>query len=327
MSGSLNTGAECSYFNLRDTREWTKKQPRGTLPSEVNSGTGTEGRMTANQVVAYNLRVARTYRGLNQEEAAERLEPYLGTRWSRATFSNAERSIDGKRIKQFSADEIVAFSLAFELPIAWFFVPPEEDPWGRLPTISAPVEVPGRQLVAAEELLDRVVDLGDASMRFHSRLDEVAGSFRLRHAVLFGLKCWRAARELRRSDHVRAIPARPEVQPDLDRLIEQGRQMSDEEFSQALRTYGEALQASTSVDHELVRDYAVERLLEVLPDHDDATVRRLLELREKLPQASFEIVREQILEGAGLLQGPTGYAISELERQNVAEQEQEGGQQ
>jgi len=80
--------------------------------------------LTANQLVALNLRLARHLRGWTQAEAAEKLEPFLGVLWSRASFSVAEHSIDGKRIRHFSADEILAFALAFELPISWFLLPP-----------------------------------------------------------------------------------------------------------------------------------------------------------------------------------------------------------
>lgn len=80
--------------------------------------------LTPNQVIAFNLAQARALRGWTQEEAAERLEPYLGTRWSKVTFSTAERSVIGKRVRNFDADEIAAFALAFDLPIAWFFTPP-----------------------------------------------------------------------------------------------------------------------------------------------------------------------------------------------------------
>ena len=37
--------------------------------------------LSANKVVAHGLKVARILRGWTQEEAAERLEPYLGVRW------------------------------------------------------------------------------------------------------------------------------------------------------------------------------------------------------------------------------------------------------
>lgn len=60
-------------------------------------------------------------------QAAERLEPFLGQRWSKATFSAAERSFDHpERIRQFTADELTAFAAAFELPVPFFFLPPDE---------------------------------------------------------------------------------------------------------------------------------------------------------------------------------------------------------
>lgn len=83
--------------------------------------------MDPNQVVAYNLARARQLRGLTQDEAAAALEPFLGVRWSKASFSQAERSVAGKFVRRFDAEEIVAFARAFEVPITWFFLPPP--PW------------------------------------------------------------------------------------------------------------------------------------------------------------------------------------------------------
>src|ERR1700674_492883 len=77
-----------------------------------------------NQVVALNVARARALRGWTQEEAATALAPYLGTRWSTASFSAVERSTAGTRVKQFSADELVALSRGFGLPIGWFLMPP-----------------------------------------------------------------------------------------------------------------------------------------------------------------------------------------------------------
>ena len=92
--------------------------------------------LTGNQVVAHNLRMARLLRGWTQEEAAEKLEPYLGVRWSKASYSAAERSQEKEsRIRNFSADELLAFSLAFKLPVTWFLLPPEPDVRGRVPLI------------------------------------------------------------------------------------------------------------------------------------------------------------------------------------------------
>jgi hypothetical protein len=65
-------------------------------------------------------------RGWTQQQAAEKLEPYLGERWSKATYSVAERSIDGTRIRQFTADDVYAFSRGFDVPITYLLRPP---PW------------------------------------------------------------------------------------------------------------------------------------------------------------------------------------------------------
>lgn len=83
--------------------------------------------MTPNQIVAYNLNQARLWKGWTQEEAADALAPFVGSRWSKANFSAAERSMDGQRIRNFDADEIVAFACTFDLPVTFFFMPPV--PW------------------------------------------------------------------------------------------------------------------------------------------------------------------------------------------------------
>jgi transcriptional regulator with XRE-family HTH domain len=81
--------------------------------------------LTANQLVGYNLSRIRKALGLSQEEAAGRLAPYLpGKRWSRNVYSAAERSYDGKRIRQFTGDELLAMALAFGVPVGYFLVPP-----------------------------------------------------------------------------------------------------------------------------------------------------------------------------------------------------------
>lgn len=81
--------------------------------------------LTPNQLVAYNLQRIRRVQGLTQEEAAERLQPHIGSLWSKAVWSAAETSIQSVRRREFTADEIVAFARAFEVPIAWFFLPPD----------------------------------------------------------------------------------------------------------------------------------------------------------------------------------------------------------
>jgi transcriptional regulator with XRE-family HTH domain len=77
--------------------------------------------LTANQVVAWNMTHFRRAAALTQEELGE----LLG--WSKAIVSAAERSWDGKRIRQFTVDDVAALARAFGIPLAALFLPPEDD--------------------------------------------------------------------------------------------------------------------------------------------------------------------------------------------------------
>jgi transcriptional regulator with XRE-family HTH domain len=77
--------------------------------------------------VAFNISKARLKRGWTQDQAAEALAPFLGARLSAASWSAIERSVDGGRIREFTADELVAFARGFELPLGWFLTPPPAD--------------------------------------------------------------------------------------------------------------------------------------------------------------------------------------------------------
>lgn len=131
--------------------------------------------ITPNQIVASNLCEARALRGWTQERAAAELEKFIGARWSKATFSAAERSVDGKRVRQFTADEIVAFSRCFRVPIGYFFMPPRPSQTSQHVTLETP-ERPGYGITLAE-LLDVIFGTpGDdevLSMRLRAYLDEV----------------------------------------------------------------------------------------------------------------------------------------------------------
>ncbi|MBW3547439.1 MAG: helix-turn-helix domain-containing protein [Actinobacteria bacterium] len=112
------------------------KRPPDPEVGEVPSYLG----LTPNQVVAYNLTRAREDKGWTQDQAADALAPYLGKRWSKASISQAERSIAGRFIRKFDADEIMAFARAFEVPIAWFFMPPP--PWSDHPGVPVKLATP-----------------------------------------------------------------------------------------------------------------------------------------------------------------------------------------
>lgn len=81
---------------------------------------------SASQVVAHNLTKARELRGLTQTEIAERLSRLTGTTWTQATVAQAEGSVTGTRVRQFSANELVALARTFDLPVLYFFLPPAD---------------------------------------------------------------------------------------------------------------------------------------------------------------------------------------------------------
>ncbi|MFD8882352.1 hypothetical protein ACFV0H_07490 [Streptomyces erythrochromogenes] len=78
---------------------------------------------TMNQVVAYNLMRARRQSGWTQEECAERLTKATGKQWTNATLSAAERSWRTERVREFNANELVAFATIFQKPVASFLTP------------------------------------------------------------------------------------------------------------------------------------------------------------------------------------------------------------
>jgi transcriptional regulator with XRE-family HTH domain len=129
---------------------------RTSKPKNATAGDITAGflGLTPNQVVGYNLTQAREWKGWTQDQLAEALEPYLGKRWSKASVSQAERSVAGKFIRQFTADEIVAFARALELPLGWFFLPPP--PWADSAT---PVKLSTPDATRVGTALAELVDL------------------------------------------------------------------------------------------------------------------------------------------------------------------------
>ena len=87
-------------------------------PSQIRPG-----QADLNEIVAYNFRAARELRGWTQDETARALEGLLGQRLPQASISAIERAYEGDRRREFDAHEILAFALAFDLPLIWFFLP------------------------------------------------------------------------------------------------------------------------------------------------------------------------------------------------------------
>jgi transcriptional regulator with XRE-family HTH domain len=77
--------------------------------------------LTPNQVVAWNMAYFRAAEGLTQAQLGERLG------WSAAVISSAERSWDAGRVRQFTADDLVAIAAVLRIPVPALFLPPEDD--------------------------------------------------------------------------------------------------------------------------------------------------------------------------------------------------------
>lgn len=83
--------------------------------------------VTANQLVAYNLRRARELRRLTQQQLAERLGELTDGQWTKTSVSAAETSWTHGETRLFDATLLLALSRALELPLAWFLMPPDVD--------------------------------------------------------------------------------------------------------------------------------------------------------------------------------------------------------
>jgi hypothetical protein len=81
-----------------------------------------ERAITPNMLVAFNMARWRQVSGMTQEQVGERLGG-----WNKTAVSAAERSWDGKRIRQFDADLIASLATMFRVPFPAFFLPPPDD--------------------------------------------------------------------------------------------------------------------------------------------------------------------------------------------------------
>jgi transcriptional regulator with XRE-family HTH domain len=96
-------------------------------PAESEEGvdaTIREGPMDVNAVVSYNLKAIRERYGWTQQQVADRLARITGHKLPQASISAMERGFDGERRRRFDAHELYLFSVVFDVPIAYFFLPP-----------------------------------------------------------------------------------------------------------------------------------------------------------------------------------------------------------
>ena len=80
--------------------------------------------LDVNAVVSYNVKAIRERRGWTQQSVAERLGRITGHQLPQASISAMERGSDGDRRRRFDAHELYLLSVVFNVPIAYFFIPP-----------------------------------------------------------------------------------------------------------------------------------------------------------------------------------------------------------
>jgi transcriptional regulator with XRE-family HTH domain len=80
--------------------------------------------LDVNAVVSYNFKAIRERQGWTQQGVAERLGQLTGHTLPQASISAMERGFDGDRRRRFDAHELYLLSVLFEVPIAYFFLPP-----------------------------------------------------------------------------------------------------------------------------------------------------------------------------------------------------------
>jgi len=116
-----------------------------------------EGPMDVNAVVSYNLKAIRERHGWTQQQVSDRLAGLTGHTLPQASISAMERGFDGERRRRFDAHELYLLSVVFEVPIAYFFLPPN----GAMGTPLADTGAPAVQLYTAilgDDLQLEVID-------------------------------------------------------------------------------------------------------------------------------------------------------------------------
>ena len=89
--------------------------------------------ITLNQVVAWNLAWYRRRAGLTQVQLGERLG------WAgKTSVSEAERSWDGKRVREFDAQTTAAIARALGVPLLALYLPPADDGFRCVYELAAP---------------------------------------------------------------------------------------------------------------------------------------------------------------------------------------------
>jgi transcriptional regulator with XRE-family HTH domain len=124
-----------------------RKRPPSPPAEDVKADSAPlrDGPIDVNAVVSYNLKAIREKRGFTQQQVTERLAHITGHQLPQASISAMERGFDGERRRRFDAHELYLLSVVFDVPIAYFFLPPP----GSMGTPLADTGLPAVRLYSA----------------------------------------------------------------------------------------------------------------------------------------------------------------------------------
>ncbi len=93
---------------------------------------------------------------MTQQAVADRLAQLTGHQLPQASISGMERGFDGERRRRFDAHELYLLSVVFDVPIAYFFIPPPGTGVAELADTRRPVAELWRSLLGTDSQLDAV---------------------------------------------------------------------------------------------------------------------------------------------------------------------------
>jgi transcriptional regulator with XRE-family HTH domain len=130
--------------------------------------------LDVNAVVSYNLKAIRERRGMTQQQVADELAQLTGHLLPQASISAMERGFDGERRRRFDAHELYLLSVVFDVPIAYFFIPPPDTGMGELADTRRPIAELWRSLLGTDDQLDPLDDrLAEINITNPDAADEV----------------------------------------------------------------------------------------------------------------------------------------------------------
>ncbi len=114
--------------------------------------------LDVNAVVSFNVKAIRERRAMTQQAVADRLAELTGHQLPQASISAMERGFDGERRRRFDAHELYLLSVVFDVPIAYFFIPPPGTTSTELADTRRPVAELWRSTLGTDAQLEVVDD-------------------------------------------------------------------------------------------------------------------------------------------------------------------------